>query len=319
MNNEIVKNFCAAFFLKKSDLQEIMAACRYEMTRSLRNVENAKTDLRMLNTHTAKVKVHAVLNDCVQLLAASCVGDSECAMSMIIGDGVNAAYVEDISNFKRDEKFDDNAKFVVINTELSGLGECGSLRRFVTEFDRRLDRLSANPGYQIFEKFVASCYLGEIVRHMIVFLTEKNQLFNGNLPMSLKNPYTFPTKYICEIERDPPHLFYTTEYILREDLKIPNLKMEDLRIVRYVCSAVAHRSACMSAAAAACIVKGIRRLRVTIGVDGCLVRFHPTYAKQMITVMARLVPKHCTFRLKLTEEAGKGGAAIVAAYIGHKK
>ncbi|VDK39970.1 unnamed protein product [Dibothriocephalus latus] len=104
-----------------------------------------------------------------------------------------------------------------------------------------------------FEKFVAGCYLGEIVRHMIVFLTEKNQLFGGNLPMSLKNPYTFPTKYICEIERDPPHLFYTTEYILREDLKIPNLKMDDLRIVRYVCSAVAHRSACLAAAGKFCI------------------------------------------------------------------
>ncbi|VDN09485.1 unnamed protein product [Dibothriocephalus latus] len=35
-------------------------------------------------------------------------------------------------------------------------------------------------------------------------------------------------------------------------------------------------------------------MRVTIGVDGCLVRFHPTYAKQMITVMAHLVPKNCT-------------------------
>ncbi|VDN13869.1 unnamed protein product, partial [Dibothriocephalus latus] len=105
---------------------------------------------KALNKTSAKVKLHAVLNDCVQLLAASCVGDSECAMAMVLGEGVNAAYVEDLSNFKRDEKFDDNAKFVVINTELSGLGECGSLRRFFTEFDRRLDRLSANPGYQTY-------------------------------------------------------------------------------------------------------------------------------------------------------------------------
>ena len=47
---------------------------------------------------------------------------------------------------------------------------------------------------------------------------------------------------------DPTHLFYSTEYILREAFRMTKFTNEDLKIVRYVCSSVANRAASFVAA-----------------------------------------------------------------------
>lgn len=99
-----------------------------------------------------------------------------------------------------------------------------------------------------FEKFVSGENLGELVRQILKLLTERGQLFGGEWPASLRDLKSFPASFLCEIDRDPPHLFYSTEFLLREDLKIYNLTPDDIHIVRYVCSAVTYRSACLSAA-----------------------------------------------------------------------
>ncbi len=90
--------------------------------------------------------------------------------------------------------------------------------------------------------------MGEIVRQVLKLLTDRGQVFGGVWPGTLREMYSFPARFLCEVDRDPPHLFYSTEYVLREDLRIHNLKSEDLHIVRYVCRAVVYRSACFVAA-----------------------------------------------------------------------
>ncbi len=46
--------------------------------------------------------------------------------------------------------------------------------------------------------------------------------------------------------------------------------------------------------AAVAILKRLNRLRVTMGVDGYMFRLHPTYSRQMIEMMASLMPRHMT-------------------------
>ncbi|KAL5110742.1 Hexokinase [Taenia crassiceps] len=294
---------------------EILFISKSFKFRQRSGTELLRTFQRHLDGKAVRVKCIAIVNDCVSVLEACAVDEVDCAASFTLNAGVNAVYQEKISNIRRDETFDDDAKSVLINTELGGFGDGGCLKRFITEFDKRVDRISTAPGLHTFEKFVSGENLGELVRQILKLLTERGQLFGGVWPTSLRDLKSFPASFLCEIDRDPPHLFYSTEFLLREDLKIYNLTPEDIHIVRYVCSAVTYRSACLSAAAAVTILKRLNRLRVTLAVEGYMFRKHPTFYKQMLAMMTDLMPKHMTFRIKLPEEGySVGSGAVVALY-----
>lgn len=51
-----------------------------------------------------------------------------------------------------------------------------------------------------FEKMISGMYLGEIVRLLLVALTQTSLLFQGNLSEALLTPGSFKTKFISEIE-----------------------------------------------------------------------------------------------------------------------
>lgn len=51
-----------------------------------------------------------------------------------------------------------------------------------------------------FEKMISGMYLGEIVRLLLVKLTQEKLLFRGKLPEMLLTPGAFQTKFISEIE-----------------------------------------------------------------------------------------------------------------------
>lgn len=51
-----------------------------------------------------------------------------------------------------------------------------------------------------FEKMISGMYLGEIVRLLLVKLTEDKFLFSGQASETLLMPGSFETKFISEIE-----------------------------------------------------------------------------------------------------------------------
>uniref|UniRef100_A0A5K3EPP8 Phosphotransferase n=1 Tax=Mesocestoides corti TaxID=53468 RepID=A0A5K3EPP8_MESCO len=224
-------------------------------------VELVSAFQKVLDKKKVRVRCDALVNDCTAVLEACAVGDAECAASFILDAGVNASYLERISNIRRDDRFDEDARSVILNMELAGFGDGGCLRRFLTEFDKRVDRVSNAPGIHTFEKLVSGEHMAELVRQVLKLLTSRGQLFGGVWPASLRDNNSFPARFLCEIDRDPPHLFYSTEFVLREDLHVHNLTADDLHIVRYVCSAVTYRSACLSAAGMhrSCVLLGSLR------------------------------------------------------------
>ncbi|VDK47368.1 unnamed protein product [Taenia asiatica] len=261
-----------------------------------------------------KVTCRALVNDTVGALASCAFLDPETAIGLIVGTGTNAAYVEQLSAAKKITDLPKSAQSVVINIEWGAFGEHGCLEDFATEFDGLVDTESMNPGKQTFEKMISGMYLGEIVRYILKKLASERIIFEGVAPERLDIKDGFPAYFLSEVDRDPTHLFYSTEYILREAFRMTKFTTEDLRIVRYVCSSVANRAASFAASGVACLLNRIDRPRTTIAVDGSLFKFHPTFARTMVEVITKLIPPRCTFRLKLSEDgSGKGAGALVAA------
>ncbi|VDD76852.1 unnamed protein product [Mesocestoides corti] len=267
-----------------------------------------------MKTLGLKVTCRALVNDTVGALASCAFLDPETAIGLIVGTGTNAAYVEKLSNAKKITDLPPTVHSVVINTEWGAFGEHGCIDDFSTEFDKHIDVNSINPGKQIFEKMISGMYLGEVVRLILRKLATEGIIFDGAVPERLNVVDGFPTYFLSEVDRDPTHLFYSTEYILREAFQMTRFTTEDLKIVRYVCSSVANRAASFVAAGIACLLNRVDRPRTTIAVDGSLFKFHPTFARTMVEVITKLVPSRCTFRLKLSEDgSGKGAGALVAA------
>ncbi|VDP94757.1 unnamed protein product [Echinostoma caproni] len=209
---------------------------------------------------------------------------------------------------------DKSEEFVVINTEWGAFGEAGELSAYRTQFDKSVDAESINPGKQPFEKMVSGMYLGEIVRHILVYLVEQKLLFRGEMPEKFKIKDAVATKYLTEVERDPPHLSYRAHYMLTEDLEVPVVEPIDDRIVRFVCEMVTKRAAYLVGAGIACLLRRMKRQEVTVGIDGSLYKFHPRFCERMTDVIDKLKPENSRFLLRLSEDgSGKGAAAIAAA------
>nr|AKN21572.1 slc25a-4 [Schmidtea mediterranea] len=277
-------------------------------------VELLGVALKKLNL---KVSCKALVNDTVGTLASCSFEHPDCAIGLIVGTGSNACYIEDLSKVLTVDKtaLMKNAKFIIINTEWGAFGENGTLEDIRTKYDRAMDKNSLHPGKQIFEKLISGMYLGEIVRLVLVELIEKKLLFKGNLPDAMRKPYSFLTKYMSDCERDPPHLHYSTEYMLRNELLVNTIDSLDCKIIRYCCEIVARRAAYLAGSAIAVLINKMNRPTVTIGVDGSLFRHHPSFAANMNAIIKQFKNPKCEFRLKLSEDgSGKGAAAIVAAH-----
>ncbi len=143
-----------------------------------------------------KIEIKAIVNDTVGTLIAHAYTDPQTYISVILGTGTNAAYVEKIDNIK---KWGGSEGEVVINTEWGNYGEPSILP--ISPWDIKLDRGTVNPKKQIFEKMISGMYLGELARLIISDLVKSGELFNGKGSSILDNKETFETAYMARCER----------------------------------------------------------------------------------------------------------------------
>uniref|UniRef100_A0A1I8F2R0 Phosphotransferase n=1 Tax=Macrostomum lignano TaxID=282301 RepID=A0A1I8F2R0_9PLAT len=156
-------------------------------------------------------------------------------------------------------------------------------------------RASINPGRQTFEKLVSGMYLGELVRLAIQQLVSDGVLFDGRMPEALRQPMSFHTKYLSEVERDPPRHYYSTDSLLTVDLGLQLVRPLDMMTVR--AASVSTRSAYLVATGISCLLKRIGS---------------PDDVTRMIDKINELHPD-AKFLLRLSEDgSGKGAAAIAA-------
>lgn len=67
-------------------------------------------------------------------------------MSLTLGTGTNACYMEELRNI---DLVEGDEGRMCVNTEWGAFGDDGRLEDIRTEFDREIDRGSINPGKQL--------------------------------------------------------------------------------------------------------------------------------------------------------------------------
>lgn len=259
-----------------------------------------------------KVNCLAVINDTVGALMSCAHSDNLCAIGLILGTGTNACYIERLENVELWDGDWEEPQQVIINTEWGALGDDGSLDFIKTEYDRKVDKHSINPGKQIYEKMISGMYMGEIVRLVLVKLCKHGLLFGGRGSEELQTMGRFYTKYVSEIESDVDDHFKNTKQVF-DELAIPHHTEEDCRIVQHVCCLISTRAAYLASAGIACLLNKMNRPDVAVAVDGSLYRFHPHFHDLMMEKIQQLVNPGIKFRLMLSHDGSGKGAALVAA------
>jgi hexokinase len=241
-------------------------------------------------------------------------------MGVICGTGSNACYMEPIENILKikgevNPEDDGLPREMCINTEWGGFGDDGKMDFARTKYDRILDEKTINPGKQLFEKMISGMYLGELVRVVLECLARDGHLFSGDFE-AIAQRGCFPTKYVSEIEaemqEDEDNQFQKTQQIL-EEIGIPVVTPTDCANVAYVCSVVSTRAAHLCAVGIATTLNRMKKPYVTVGVDGSVYRFHPTFPDLLDQKVDQLIDGNLEYQLMLSEDGSGRGAALVAA------
>ncbi|KAM9289518.1 hexokinase-3 [Morus bassanus] len=262
------------------------------------------------------LKVVAVVNDTVGTMMSCGYDDPKCEIGLIVGTGTNACYMEEMQNVGTVEGEQGR---MCINMEWGAFGDNGCLDDIFTDFDRLVDEKTINVGKQRFEKLISGMYLGEIVRHILLALVEKQLLFHGKPCPKLQTRDVFQTKFLSTIEIDGLALRQVRAIL--QDLEL-QASFEDSVLVREVCQTVSLRAAQLCAAGLAAVVekmrenRGLAQLAVTVGVDGTLYKMHPRFSQHLQQMLRDLAP-NCTVTFLPSEDGSGKGAALVAAVACH--
>uniref|UniRef100_A0A183GIX0 Phosphotransferase n=1 Tax=Heligmosomoides polygyrus TaxID=6339 RepID=A0A183GIX0_HELPZ len=106
--------------------------------------------------------------------------------------------------------------------------------------------------------------------------------------------------------------FQKTMQIL-EDIGVESVSGADCANVAYVCNLISTRAAHLTAAAIATLLNRMQRPYVTVGVDGSVYRFHPSFPRLLDEKIDQLIEGDLEYQLMLSEDGSGRGAALVAA------
>ncbi|VDO70479.1 unnamed protein product [Haemonchus placei] len=308
-----------------------------------------------------EIDVVALLNDTVGTLMACAFKENSCQIGVIVGTGTNACYMEKLENvpkLKGQWETDGDPPMMIINMEWGAFGDDGAINFVMTEYDKTVDGNSINPTKQLFEKMISGMYMGELARCVMEKMARKGVLFQGDAEGISKRD-GFTTKHVSEVEtwvvcgidlhlelalvfmHSVPYCgviacsvfseleeggkekgFPRTREILRE-IGVKNISNEDCLNVAYITQSVSTRAAYLTAAAIAQVLNHIKKdFVVTVGVDGSVYRFHPSFKKLLEQKITALVDSGIKFQLMLSKDGSGIGAAVVAAVatrIAHEK
>ncbi|KAF1769587.1 hypothetical protein GCK72_001404 [Caenorhabditis remanei] len=265
------------------------------------------------------IDVVALLNDTVGTLMACAFQENTCQIGVIVGTGTNACYMERLDRIPKLAGYVDEhgvtPEEMIINTEWGAFGDDGTMDFLRTKWDDAVDRESINPGQHLYEKMISGMYMGECARVVLEDLAKQGLLFGGHSD-AISIPHCFPTKFVSEIDsdllEDDDRTFQKTYQIL-EDIGVEMITANDCANVAYVCSLISTRAAHLTAAGIAMLLNRINKKHVTVGVDGSVYRFHPTYPTLLDAKIAELIVGDIEYKLMLSEDGSGRGAALVAA------
>ncbi|KAK2846391.1 hypothetical protein FQN49_005767 [Arthroderma sp. PD_2] len=290
------------------------------------------------------VRIEAIVNDSSATLLSRAYSDPSTRMSLILGTGTNVAIhypthaigLEKFGN--RSAEWFAEASHVIINTELSMFGG-GVLA--MTRWDDDLNRSHIKPDYQPLEYLITGRYLGEIVRLMIVEAVQVAGLFGGELPPSMRSPYSFDTAIVACIEDDSsPTLQHSSALLQKSHEFLIPPTTADLQFLQKICKCVSKRGAAYLATAIYSLwclrnesespippstpdsesndlkqqatVKESPNLPVTIACDGTVINKYPNFRSHCQTYLNSLTSSDADSKVILTPEATTSPLPVIS-------
>ena len=219
---------------------------------------------------------------------------------------------------------------VLTNTEFSMFGK-GIFP--TSRWDDILNAAHMMPDYQPFEYLIAGGYLGEIVRLVLVEATETAGLYGGDLPPSLRTPYSLDTRTLAHIDTDKTPWLVKARSILQEQhpsTRPPSLA--DTSFIQKVVHAVTHRSRVYFTTGVHALTSLLEDLdsktglsseldHVSIGCDGSVINKYPGYMESVQELLNQMRLRQGPggskrIILEKTQDSAVLGAGVAGALAG---
>ena len=287
-----------------------------------------------LEAKKLRFELICVINDTVGAMVASAYNDPKTIIGAIFGTGCNAAYMASVVDIKKLRWDDERVKNsldgangsqkqkMAVNCEY---GAFDNAHRVLprTTYDEQIDKESPRPGEQTFEKLSAGLYLGEIFRLILLDLSDRKLVFDGQDVSKLGESYSIDTGFLSQIEDDESPSFRTTRQLFDDTLNL-NPTDIDIEMSRRLAEMIAVRGArlCACGVAAICTKEGIDKGNVAA--DGSVANKHPKFKRRWAKALGEILGWKDEWMegkdgtngpIKITSaEDGSGvGCAIIAA------
>lgn len=274
---------------------------------------------KALERQGLEMRVSALVNDTVGTLAGGKYANNDVVVSVILGTGSNAAYVERAQAIPKWHGLLPKSGEMVINMEW---GNFRSSHLPLTEYDQALDAESLNPGEQIYEKVISGMYLGEIFRRVLCRMA-KEAFFGDIVPPKLKEPFILGTPVMSAMHHDTSPDLKVVANNLKDILEISNTSLKMRTVIVQLCDIVATRGARLSAAGLLGILKKMGRdtikegekQKTVIAMDGGLYEHYEEYRNSLENCLKELLGEEVfkTIKIEHSNDGSGIGAALLAA------
>lgn len=267
--------------------------------------------LALKRKEVANIKIAALANDSVGVLAKGRYQNSNCDISMVLGTGVNIAYVEDTAKIKKTGIADTFTGKMMINTEC-----CEFTKMKQADYDFTLDKTTENPGEAILEKMVSGKYLGVLAGIIILDIWDKKEFSYSFDLYDRSSLRSLDSQAMSEIISDiSPNLNLVNT--VAANVGIVGATQGDRQMLKEVCQIIFNRSARIAAAALASIILKIDpKLEQphTVAFDGSLYEKAFGYKESLLENLNTILgAKTSKITFVLAKDGSGIGAAIVAA------
>ncbi|XVF09265.1 hypothetical protein REPUB_Repub07fG0077800 [Reevesia pubescens] len=273
------------------------------------------------------MQVSVLVNDTVGTLALGHYHDADTVAAVIIGTGTNACYWERTDAIIKCQGLLTTSGGMVVNMEWGNFWSSHMPR---TSYDIELDAESPNPNDQGFEKMISGMYLGDIVRRVILRMSQESDIF-GPVSSSLSVPFALRAPLMAAMHEDDSPELTEVASILKDVLEIPDLPLKARKLVVKVCDVVTRRAARLAAAGIVGILKKIGRdgsggitggrrsdtkmRRTVVAVEGSLYTQYTMFREYLHEALHEILGEDIVQNviLKVTEDGSGTGAALLAA------
>lgn len=276
--------------------------------------------------------VSALVNDTVGTLAVASLGaskvrheDEEVMISVILGTGTNACYVESTDAIPKWQGPKPRSGQMIICMEWGGFSSSYLPR---TQYDDALDAASVNPGEQIFEKLLSGLYLGDLVRRVLLRLSEETALFGQDVPPKLLIPCILGTAHVSAMHQDGSPDLEEVGHVLDTVLGIKDSSLKVRKLIVEICGIITKRAGRLAGAGIVGILKKIgrdgsggnnhalgRKKKTVVAMDGGLYEHYPLFREDLQAAVVELLGQETAkdVVIELSKDGSGIGAALLAA------